>query len=176
MRYALILWVGLLFCCAGNQRLKKTQCESPCSGTVVVFIGIDCPISQSYVARLNRIFSDSRDSLQWTGYVPQEVPASDIRKFIDEYKVDFPLQKDKNLNKAKLLNASVTPEVFVLDKTGSIFYRGAIDNWFYALGKHRQSTTEFYLQDGIRALLNGREPPVSEVHALGCLIQIKKPR
>lgn len=73
---------------------------------------------------------------------------------------------------ANSLKATVTPEVFLIDAAGQLQYQGAIDNWFYELGKYRLNTTEQYLIDALTALNNGEQPPVRQTEAIGCFIQM----
>ena len=62
--------------------------------------------------------------------------------------------------------AMTTPHVFVLDQAGVLRYRGAVDDVTF---RHRQAT-QFFLQDAVEALLQGRVPGVSETPAYGCTI------
>ena len=65
-----------------------------------------------------------------------------------------------------LYEALTTPHVFVLDRDGSLRYRGAVDNLTF----RRRQATEFFLQDAVEALLNGQLPELSETPAYGCTI------
>jgi hypothetical protein len=62
--------------------------------------------------------------------------------------------------------AMTTPHIFVLDRAGVLRYRGAVDDVTF---RHRQAT-QFFLQDAVEALLQGRVPGVSETPAYGCTI------
>ena len=62
--------------------------------------------------------------------------------------------------------AMTTPHIFVLDQAGVLRYRGAVDDVTF---RHRQAT-QFFLQDAVEALLQGRVPGVSETPAYGCTI------
>ena len=52
-----------------------------------------------------------------------------------------------------------------------VIYRGAIDNWFYELGRYRLEITDHYLIDAINASLDGKKPALTKTEALGCFIQ-----
>jgi hypothetical protein len=69
------------------------------------------------------------------------------------------------------LDAKVTPEVFLFDKEFELRYKGAIDNWFYELGKYRRVTSDHYLIDALQSVLGGEDPIIMETEAIGCLIQ-----
>jgi hypothetical protein len=67
---------------------------------------------------------------------------------------------------------TITPEVVVADASGQVLYQGAIDNWFYELGRYRQFITEHYLTDALDAIAAGKPVPVTRTEAVGCLIQM----
>ena len=69
------------------------------------------------------------------------------------------------------LGAKVTPEVFLLDQEYTIHYNGAIDNWFYSLGKNRNLITSHYLEDAMNSLLNGTKIQIPYVQAICCYIE-----
>jgi hypothetical protein len=66
--------------------------------------------------------------------------------------------------------ASITPQAFVIDRSGEIRYRGRIDNLYAALGKTRQQVTSHDLRDALDAVLVGGKVPHPETEALGCFI------
>jgi len=67
---------------------------------------------------------------------------------------------------ADLYEAVTTPQVFVIDREGTLRYRGAIDN----VGFRQREATRFFLQEAIDALLEGSLPVLSETPAYGCAI------
>lgn len=96
---------------------------------------------------------------------------ADVEQFAKEYHFDFPLVFDKNNRLLRQLQATTTPEVFLLDKKGTIQYRGAIDNWFYGLGKYRPKTTEHYLTDALDAFLQNKEIVIKKTEPIGCVVE-----
>jgi hypothetical protein len=142
---------------------------------IAIFLGVDCPISQKYVTRLNDIYLRYRNerALQWRFIVPRSTKR-EINIFIKEYGVQFPVERDNTaLRKTKSFNASITPEVVIV-KNNETLYQGAIDNWFYALGRNRLHTTENYLIDAIVTILKDDKPTPATTNAIGCFIQMKK--
>ena len=140
---------------------------------VAVFIALDCPISQKYISTLNDIYLKykNRDQFKWSFIVPGKGSKKKIKAFINEYDVKFPLKADgAMLRRTKYFKASVTPEV-VMMKYDKMIYRGAIDNWFYELGRYRSIINEHYLIDALESVLNNKEPVIKETQAIGCFIQ-----
>ena len=72
---------------------------------------------------------------------------------------------------AKKLGATITPEVFLLGKTGVIRYSGRIDNWAFDLGKKRSVITEHNLIDAIEAVLQNKSVKIKKAKAVGCFIE-----
>jgi hypothetical protein len=60
--------------------------------------------------------------------------------------------------------------VVLVDRAGTIRYRGRIDNGYAELGKPRQHVTSHDLRASLEALLAGRPVPTPETEALGCYI------
>jgi hypothetical protein len=71
----------------------------------------------------------------------------------------------------KHLAASITPEVFVYDKTSKLVYSGRIDNWAYAPGKTRTVITKNELADVLQKLSEGKNVSFHKTQAVGCFIE-----
>jgi hypothetical protein len=136
---------------------------------VLVFLGTDCPISQDYIGVLNKISSQFGGV---SGAVPENISNKQIKSFQIDYQVAFPLELDKDHELVKKYSITVTPEVVLLDTFGNVLYRGAIDNWYYELGKHRQTVTEHYLIDAIQASIAGETIKIKEAKPVGCILSM----
>jgi hypothetical protein len=141
--------------------------------TVIIFLAVDCPISQKYIPALSAIHKKyNSPAVRIQSVIPGKIKKKDIEKFKEEYRIPFNVFADSRYELVKRLSAQATPEVFVLDNRRKIRYRGAIDNWFYELGGYRKEATEVYLTDAIEALLRGDELRIEKTKALGCSIQM----
>lgn len=140
--------------------------------TVYVFLNTECPISQQYARRLSALSRQYALSVRFVALFPSKTDTPRlIQAFGKDYGLTFPGKPDVGAKLARQLRARVTPEVVVLDTTGRIRYRGAIDDWYVALGKHRSDVTEPYLLNALTALMAGNEVTVRETEAVGCLIE-----
>ena len=123
MRQGPATWFFLLAVLAGfvssAQSSEKSEIE------VLVFLGLECPVSQKYMTRLNRL-ADKFSTVSWKGIVAENVNTSAVKGFAKEYQAKFSIVKDKDFSLAQKYSARVTPEVFVI-KSGQLKYRGAID-------------------------------------------------
>ncbi len=144
--------------------------------SVVTFFSPECPLSENYTKTLNAI----QDSFQNKGVsfitvFPGDFYSNEkILSFIADYKLHQINVRDKKLEFATALNASTTPETFILNRNAEILYSGAIDNWATALGEKRQVITEFYLIDALNALINNQPVSISQTTPIGCFIEIKE--
>jgi len=135
----------------------------------LVFLAADCPISQKYVRTLNGL-AERFPQVAFIGVFTRWDDAAAMRQFQSEFQPRFPLWRDAKMRLVRRLRATVTPEVFFL-KENRVLYRGAVDNWFVALGRYRPTPTEHYLDAVIRAVLEGRAVAVARTEAVGCGIE-----
>jgi thiol-disulfide isomerase/thioredoxin len=140
---------------------------------VVIFLGTDCPISQKYMHTLKELHKEFEGKLTIFGLLPKNFEKAQIAKFEKDFDVPFELIYDMDNYYAHLFKATITPEVFLFDASGTLFYDGAIDNWFYALGRNRMKPTEFFLKDALAEVLSGKAVKLPHADAVGCLIEMK---
>ncbi len=168
--------VIFLLCLAGFNAVSCSvtfaNTYAPKPLTVYVFLNTECPISQQYARRLSVLSRQYASSVRFVALFPSKTDTPRlIQAFGKDYGLTFPGRSDVGGKLARQLRARVTPEVVVLDTTGRIRYRGAIDDWYVALGKHRSDVTEPYLLNALNALMAGNEVTVRETEAVGCLIE-----
>lgn len=139
--------------------------------TVLAFMGIKCPISQAYQARMSRLFADYTAKGVAFVFVDANAneSAGEIEVYATQARLPFPVYKDYNNRAADLLGAQTTPEMFLLDPAGEVRYHGAIDD---ATNEARVKTRG--LRDALDAVLAGKEPKVKELKAFGCVLHRAK--
>jgi peroxiredoxin len=144
---------------------------------VLAFIGIECPLAESYAPRLAdfaRDFGKRGVAFYGVDSNQQDGPVA-IGRFADKHKLPFPVLKDVGNTLADRLGAERTPEVFVLDASRAVVYRGRIDDQ-YAIGIHRPSSTKRDLVDALEAVLAGRPVAMPKTETVGCKIgRVTKP-
>jgi peroxiredoxin len=69
-----------------------------------------------------------------------------------------------------MYGASRTPEIYLLDKSLTVRYTGAIDD----NAQNADAVTVRYVEDAIAALEKGKQPEPATVKAIGCTIKVKK--
>jgi hypothetical protein len=146
---------------------------------VVFFVATDCPVSNSYAPEIQRVCREYGHrgvecSLVYEDVDLHQSPATldqDVRQHLKEYGYDgFTAIVDRQRSAANYAKASITPQAFVIDRSGAIRYHGRIDNLYVALGKTRQVVTSHDLRDALDAVLAGKTVTNPETEALGCFI------
>lgn len=160
----------LAFCFTSTVSAQDNLAPAP-PVEVIIFLSPDCPVCQKYMVRLNEIVQTFSNKAKFLGVIPGNVKKKEIRLFKKEYAIKFDVIGDKQNVYVKKYQPVVTPEVIAQDNTKTIRYQGAIDNWFYELGKYRHQPTEYYLVDAIQSVLNGEEVRIKHTEAIGCIIQ-----
>lgn len=162
-----------LACCTVSAQRLPGSLNSEKEFKVILFVGLECPISQKYMKKIEELKNKYKYRVDFIAVVPERVSLQQIDAYKKEYNSSLKFVLDNNLKIVELLNAKITPEVFLLDKWDRLKYRGAIDNWFYALGKYRRETTAHYLVDAMDAVLQNNEPRTKVTDAVGCFIETK---
>ena len=141
---------------------------------VILFLDTECPICQKYTLKINEIDSVCRaNQIFFVGvFTDKSIKKEAIEHFKNKYNLNINTWIDKKLELAKALQASTTPEVFLIDMVGErLAYRGLIDDWFYRLGKNKPVPTVHYLLSAIDFFLKKQEISIRKTTPVGCLIQ-----
>jgi hypothetical protein len=80
----------------------------------------------------------------------------------------MPYLHDATQEVARAYDAKTTPDVFVIDASGTLRYRGAPDSDYDDPGQRAA-----WLRDALDAVLDGREPELAETRPVGCSIKWK---
>jgi thiol-disulfide isomerase/thioredoxin len=138
---------------------------------VILVLAPDCPISQKYIPTIKALHQVFKDKVDFVGIFPGYFNKEEVSAFAEEYGLSFPWYIDREMSAVAALKATVTPEAFLLTPDMQCRYSGAIDNWFYELGKYRQTVTDAYLKDAIEAVLSGTPVKTTQTQAIGCIIE-----
>ena len=136
------------------------------------FITSYCPISNAYAPEIERTcaaFGPKGVSCTLV-YEDAAIDAAGVRKHRDEFRYGAAISTviDADRAVATRAKATVTPQAVVVDRTGTVRYRGRIDNKYVAVGKPRRVVTVHDLQDAPDAVLAGKRVPNPETAAFGC--------
>ncbi|MGE9314332.1 redoxin domain-containing protein [Niabella sp. CJ426] len=151
---------------------KKLHLKETNHLKLFIFLSPECPLSQKYVFSLNQIYKLYKKQVYFIGVFPGKGYKNKYyRAFKTKYNIQFNLINDPQMKLVSALNASKTPEVFLLDSANKILYQGAIDDWAISLGKNKLQPTKNYLQDAISNSIRGSLINPKFVEAVGCYIE-----
>ncbi len=136
--------------------------------SVFLFISGQCPVSNVYTPRMNALVAayGKRDVQIFAVYSDRQESATDITRHAKEHGLSCPVVKDSTNLLADRLGAKMTPEAVVVDASGTVRYRGRIDDNAVAT---RVSVRD--LNAALDAVLDGKPVVHPEMLAVGCAIR-----
>jgi peroxiredoxin len=138
------------------------------SGTLILFMATECPVSNAYNARMQKLAEDfGAKGVNVVGINSNVAEsAARVKQHAAEKGLTFTILKDTGNVVADRFDAQVTPEAYLLDASGKLVYHGHIDN-----SRNGDAITSSELRDAIEATLAGKPVEKSEVKAFGCSIK-----
>jgi thioredoxin-related protein len=178
--YSVILILQIFtFYCSNAQKLYSDKGQvfdfknlKQNKASIIIFFDPECPICEKYTKNIIEMDKKYRkEGIEIYIIYPFKIlEAKSLSAFRDEFKFDLPIIYDPKRKLLKKLKAKYSPEVFLLDNKQKTLYHGAIDNWFYGLGRNRVVPTEFYLLDAINAFKNNQNIKFKYVEPVGCML------
>ncbi len=138
------------------------------NGTVLLFIAVQCPVSNAYNERMAKLAEDYQAKgiaiIGINSNVAEDAAA--VKSHASEHKLSFPILKDPGNKIADRLGAAVTPEAYFLDANNKLIYHGRIDN-----SRNAAQVESNDLRNALDAALGGKAIEKTEAKAFGCTIK-----
>jgi peroxiredoxin len=138
------------------------------NGTVLLFIAVQCPVSNAYNERMEKLAADYKAKgiavIGINSNVAEDAAA--IKAHAEQNKLSFPILKDPGNKIADRLGAKVTPEAYFIAAGNKLLYHGRIDN---ARNAAQLETSD--LRNALDAALAGKAVEKTEAKAFGCSIK-----
>jgi len=156
--------------------LVSLRTTATAKATVFIFLSPECPLSQQCTAVVNKLYNTyAGANINFYGVIPGSLYSpEEVSAFTTAYHLSFPVLMDTANILAKSLNASVTPEVVMIDSVYHILYSGAIDNSYLGLGKKNAAPATAYLNEAIESVVQGTLAAVKRTKPVGCFIEFKQ--
>ena len=140
------------------------------NGTVLIFIAVQCPVSNAYNERMEKLALDYKARGVNVVGINSNAPesAADVKEHATNNHLTFPILKDNGSKLADTLGATRTPEAYFLDANNKLLYHGRIDN-----SRDNSQVNSSELRDALEATLAGKPVPKATANAFGC--SIKRP-
>ena len=135
---------------------------------VLMFIATQCPVSNGYNTRMVELYKDySPKGVAFIGINSnKQESVEDVRNHAKEHGFEFPVLKDWNNVVADQLEASVTPEIYVLNSDLEVLYHGRIDD-----SQRENRVTSKDLRTALDRIIAGNPVETVETKAFGCSIK-----
>ena len=140
--------------------------------TVLIFVSIDCPVSNRYAPDIKRMYDDfSSRGVRFQLVYPNPLDSDEaIKGHLRDYGFPPIATRDRDHALVKKAGATITPEAAVFDERGRLVYLGRLDDRFVELGRERPAATRHDLRNAITALVAGKPVSPSRTQAVGCFI------
>jgi len=154
-----------------NKNVYLKELQNKKAFRLFVFLSPECPLCQNYSNKLNDFNQQYAANVIMYGIIPGKAYSENgIKKFIEDYNIQFKLLIDNDKKLTSYLHAVVTPQAILLNDKNQLVYKGAIDDWAVALGKQRVTTTKYYLRDALQQSLSHKTVLIKRTKAVGCRI------
>lgn len=151
---------------SGQQRSLKSLAGK--NGTVLLFIAVQCPVSNAYNERMEKLAADYKAKdiavIGINSNVKEDAEA--VKAHAADNKLTFPILKDPGNKIADKLGATVTPEAYFVDAGNKLLYHGRIDN-----SRNAAQIETSDLRNALDAALAGKAIEKPEAKAFGCTIK-----
>jgi len=141
------------------------------AGRIVVleFWSFKCPVALTYNERMKALQAryEGRGVVLLAVDSNRNESALEVRRNVENLKLPFPVLLDPDGTLADRVRATLTPSAVILDGTGTLRYRGAIDN---ARAEGDPGRIAF-VEEALDALLAGKPVPRAETPVSGCAIR-----
>lgn len=138
------------------------------NGTVLLFIAVQCPVSNAYNERMAKLAAEyNARGIAVIGINSNVMEnAEAVKRHAAEHKLTFPILKDSGNKIADKLGATVTPEAYFIDPNNKLLYHGRIDN---SRNEAQLETSD--LRNALDAALAGKAIEKTVAKAFGCTIK-----
>ncbi len=135
---------------------------------VVMFIATRCPVSNAYNGRMEKIYNEFKDKdISFIGINSNKAESVDeIKSHAKEHDLTFLILKDNQNKIADEFEASVTPEIYVLNSDYEVQYHGRIDD-----SRDEDNVESKDLEKALNEILAGKKVSNERTKAFGCSIK-----
>jgi hypothetical protein len=133
------------------------------------FLHPACPLAREYGPVLEALAKEFADEgIRFVGVVCELDDVAEVEAYRREFGIAFPIRLDSDFTLAEALDATVTPEVVLVDGDRTIRYAGRIDDRYKVRGVMTPGDPDPELRSAILDLLAGREIREPRTKAAGC--------
>lgn len=155
-----------------NGQLIVPFSDSSTKAVALIFVADTCPIANAFqpsLAAFHKAYAD-QGVVCIQVHCSSLVTADEVKKHIVDFGITMPVVYDPKQKLGRLTGAKVTPEAIVIDRSGAVRYRGAINNLYASYGKKQRAANTHYLQNAMDDVLAGDPVKTPKTKPVGCFI------
>lgn len=140
--------------------------------TAYIFVAEECPVCNYLGKTFKKLSTKYADDVKFVAVFPQRMSNYKTASLYKK-KYDLPLftiEIDEHQAITKKYEATVTPEVVLVDEKDQVIYRGRINNSYASPGRMRHGKVTEDLEIAINHALSGRIVPKPWLDPIGCYI------
>lgn len=144
------------------------------AGAVIVVRDAECPVSQRYaprLAELEKAYGPKGYTFAYVDVTPHDRAAA--KADAAKYGLAGRTVLDEDRRIVAALRATSSAEAFVVDRQGTLRYRGAVDDQ-YGIGWHKDAPTRRWLTDALDRVAGDRRVEVRSTDAPGCALPVER--
>lgn len=147
---------------SGNKLSVNTSSKI---GTVLTFLSVRCPCSDSNAQHLKELIDTYPEFNFVVIHGNMNEPIERSKNYFKKLAINAPVLYDSDSYWTKRFNARKTPETLILNQQGVVVYQGAVTD-----STRVERAKRFYLKRALEAMKNGQQPLEAESDTLGCYI------
>ena len=159
-----------------GKRVRPLDLPPGAKGAVLIFAGVECPISNAFAPEVIRICEayEQKGFAFYIVHADADVTPEAARAHAHDYGYRCHVLLDGEQRLARQVGATVTPEAAVVDAGGEVVYRGRINDLYIRLAKRRYAPTTNDLRDALDAVASSKLVERPRTAAIGCTIPLAR--
>lgn len=135
---------------------------------VLIFVSVQCPVSNAYNSRMVHLYKDyTPRNVAFIGLNSNKTESvAEVKEHAKKQGFQFPILKDVNNVIADRLEASFTPEIYVLNSKLEPVYHGRIDD-----SQRESNISSRDLRSALDEILADKPVSMASTKAFGCTIK-----
>lgn len=145
--------------------------------TVVVFLSVECPISNGCLPELNQLAEKyAARGLECYGVISgSSATRRESVAHSKEYSIGFPVLFDASSAIRRALQPTHTPHAFVISDAGQVLYSGRVNDEYASIGRKKSQAGRSYVREAVQASLSRQTVSIPQTEPIGCLLESLEP-
>ncbi|MBK6339759.1 MAG: redoxin family protein [Bacteroidetes bacterium] len=156
--FILTILLSTLFLSFNNIEIEDVTNDYELKNKVIYFLSPTCKLCISKAYDINETIKKFGDEIDFVFVFHKGISKSDVKKYLNSFgkqKKKITSIFDVSNELAKVLNANITPSVFLLDTSGAVIYYGALDDKEMSVEFSPNKKSKSYIDEAINQYTKG---------------------